>query len=62
MLKVTQHELYIHYTGWSVKFDEWFPLDSERVLVQWERGNDIRVNNRLDVKHEQGGWLEARVI
>jgi len=35
VLKVTPHEIYIHYTGWSTKFDEWLPLDSERVLVQW---------------------------
>jgi hypothetical protein len=35
VLKVTPNELYVHYTGWSAKFDEWLPLESDRVLVQW---------------------------
>jgi hypothetical protein len=30
--------------------------------VQWELGKDIQINNRLDVRHELGGWLEARVL
>jgi hypothetical protein len=51
VLKVTPHELYVHYTGWSTKFDEWIPINSDRVLVQWEHGKDIQINNRLDVRH-----------
>lgn len=55
-------EILIHFTGWSGKFDEWLPTNSHRVLFQWEFGKPIHLNNRIDVKHEVGGWLEARVI
>jgi hypothetical protein len=59
---VTPKEILIHYTGWSIKFDEWFPIDSEKVLVQWEPGKPIQINNRIDVRHDNVGWVEARVI
>lgn len=62
VLRVTPQELFIHYTGWSIRFDEWFPIDSQRILAQWEPGRTICLNNRIDVRHDIGGWLEARVI
>jgi hypothetical protein len=35
VLKVTPNKLYVHYTGFSAKFDKWLPPESDRVLVQW---------------------------
>lgn len=55
--------MYIFYTGWSAKYNEWISKDSNRILPQWEPGKRIRMNNRLDVKHPlPNQWLEARVI
>ena len=55
--------LYIHYSGWSHRFDEEIPTTSPRVLTQWEPGKPLQINNRVDSYHPlHGGWLEARVI
>eukprot|EP00825_Cyclidium_porcatum_P015769 TRINITY_DN1903_c0_g1_i2.p1 TRINITY_DN1903_c0_g1~~TRINITY_DN1903_c0_g1_i2.p1 ORF type:complete len:668 (+),score=151.99 TRINITY_DN1903_c0_g1_i2:92-2095(+) len=51
----------VHYTGWSNKYDEWIKLPSDRVLKQWKKGLPIQINNRIDVKHKIGVWLEALV-
>lgn len=54
--------IFIHYTGWSYKYDESIPTSSPRILKQWKPGQPIRLNNRIDAYHSMGGWLEARVI
>ncbi len=59
---VSDKSIYVHYTGWSAKYDEFIELDSDRILTQWEPGKQIKINNRLDVRHPVGGWLEAKVI
>lgn len=27
--------IYVHYSGWSAKYDESIPVGSERLLSQW---------------------------
>lgn len=49
--------IYVHYTGWSAKYDESINIDSDRILIQWELGKEIHVNNRIDAYHPIGGWL-----
>ena len=49
--------IYIHYTGWSIKYDEEVPLNSARVLKQWQPGKHVHLNNRVDAYHPRGGWL-----
>ncbi len=56
------NEIYITYSGWSSKFDEWIPVDSPWVVKQWNGEGMPVVNNRLDVLDERKEWLEARVI
>lgn len=55
-------ELYIHYSGWWSKYDEYIDMNSDRILTQWEPGKEIRINNRIDAYHPTTGWLEARVV
>lgn len=63
IIKIAGPEMYIYYTGWSSKYNEWLPIDSDRVLTQWEPGKNVQIYNRLDVKHPlPRQWLEARVI
>ena len=62
VLFVGNGSIYIHYNGWSAKYDESVPIDSPRVLAQWEPTKPIKLNNRIDAYHKVGGWLEARVI
>lgn len=54
--------IYVHYSGWSAKYDESIDIDSPRILPQWQPGKPISLNNRIDAYHPIGGWLEARVI
>lgn len=49
--------VYVHYTGWSIKYDEEIPIDSPRILTQWYPGRPILLNNRIDAYHPLGGWL-----
>lgn len=62
MLFAGNGTIYVHYTGWSAKYDESIEMDSPRILTQWEHGRPIMLNNRIDAYHPLGGWLEARVI
>ena len=55
-------ELYIHFSGLSSKFDDYFPMNSELILTQWEPEKSPQINNRIDAYHPMGGWLEARII
>ena len=32
------NEAFIHYTGWSYRYDEYLDLLSDRILPQWEPG------------------------
>ena len=54
--------IFVHYTGWSIKYDEEIQINSPRILTQWYPGKTIALNNRIDAYHPLGGWLEARVI
>ena len=60
--ELQHHRIYVHYTGWSSKYDTFISLDSNRILKQWLPGKQIQINNRIDAYHPVGGWLEARVI
>ena len=62
ILYVGKDTIYIHYTGWSAKYDESLSFHSPRILTQWEPTKPIHLNNRIDAYHKFGGWLEARVI
>ena len=62
MVFIRGHELYIHYSGYSPKFDEYISMHSDRILTQWEPGKELKVNNRVDAFHPMAGWLEARVL
>jgi hypothetical protein len=35
VLYVRQDNIYIHYTGWSAKYDEYINKNSERIIQQW---------------------------
>ena len=56
------HEAYLHYSGWSSRYDEYIDLRSGRILPQWEPGKEILPNNRIDAYHPNAGWLEARAV
>lgn len=62
ILGVENDKVYIHYTGWHPKYDEFIDIDSRRILKQWQPSKHIQLNNRIDAYHPIGGWLEARVI
>ena len=63
VLFIRKEELYIHYSGWSHRFDEYISVHSDRVLPQWTPKKTLQINNRVDSYHPSyGGWLEARVI
>ena len=57
MLFCSSNEIYVHYTGWSAKYDQYINVDSDRILTQWEPGKKISINNRVDGYHPIGGWL-----
>ena len=59
---VENDKVLVHYTGWSDKYDAWIPFSSERILHQWTVGEELRVNNRLDVLDTLRKWLEAIVL
>ena len=44
-------QVFVHYTGYAAKYDEWIDTESEpvRILKQWRRGMPFMVNNRVDV-------------
>ena len=62
--------LRLHFTGWSASYDAWYEQDSPDVQKQceWREltagrfGQQLRVNNRVDVLDTEGKWLEARVV
>jgi hypothetical protein len=62
ILFVRGDEIYVHYSGWSSKFDEYIRLPSDRLLLQWDRSGPLLVNHRVDAYHPLTGWLEARVV
>ncbi len=62
IIYVKGYEAYIHYSGWSSRYDEYIDVRSDRILSQWEPGKEIRVNHRIDAYHPSSGWLEGRVI
>ena len=62
IIYIKDNHLYLHYSGWSAKYDEYISIHSERILTQWDYQQEIRVNNRVDAYHPLTGWLEARVI
>ena len=49
-------QLFIHFTGFAAKYDEWVTFeepaagyDCIRVQKQWRRGMNFQLNNRVDV-------------
>ena len=57
ILFIRSDEIYVHYSGWSSKFDEYIRLPSDRLLLQWERTGPLVVNHRVDAFHPLSGWL-----
>jgi hypothetical protein len=57
VLFVGNGTVYVHYSGWSAKYDEEIKIPSHRILTQWEHGKPIQLSNRLDAYHPLGGWL-----
>ena len=62
IISIESDAVKVHFSGWSQKFEQWIPKDSPRLLKQWERGQPLHVNNRIDVKNNAMGWLQARVM
>ena len=62
IIDLRQNSLYVTYTGYSHKFDEWISIDSERVQKQWRPGQAFHLNNRLDICDCKNKWLEATVV
>ena len=63
------HKLFIHFTGFAAKYDEWVCYDAVeetygciRVQKQWRRGMNFQLNNRVDVLDQMGKWLPAGVV
>jgi hypothetical protein len=56
--------LKIHFSGWSNKYDEWIDteISPHRLVKQWQRGEPVRLFNRLDVKDTVNKWMEAHVV
>jgi|LauGreDrversion4_2_1035121.scaffolds.fasta_scaffold4458249_1 hypothetical protein len=52
----------VHFTGWSMKYDEWIDVQSDRIVKQWVRGDPFMLFQRLDVRDEKNKWLEAQII
>ncbi len=47
--QITDTKVYIAYSGYSSKFDEWIEQSSPRIQKQWRVGDKFMLNNRLDV-------------
>ena len=52
----------VHFSGYIQKFDDWISKSSDRIQKQWRKGDQFRLNNRIDVQDTYKKWIEARVI
>ena len=59
---IRDNEVFIHYTGYVAKYDEWIDLASGRVQKQWRRGAPFSLNNRIDALDQMGKWLPASIV
>ena len=68
VLEVAPRKVFLHYTGFKAKYDEWIDLDAEsrgevcRIQKQWRRGMSFILNNRVDVLDQAGKWLPAGIV
>ncbi len=59
--------MFVHYTGYAAKYDEWISTvaqnnDTLRIQKQWRRGMSFKLNNRVDVLDKMGKWLPAGIV
>lgn len=59
---IENNSVFIHFTGFAAKYDEWIDLASGRVQKQWRRGSNFALNNRVDVLDQMGKWLPAGIV
>lgn len=62
-------KLFVHFTGFAAKFDEWVSFreveqayECIRVQKQWRRGMNFQINNRVDVLDQMGKWLPGGIV
>jgi hypothetical protein len=65
-LDPTNKRVFVHYTGFSAKYDEWMdyePGDNKlKILKQWRRPDKFLMYQRLDILDKKGKWLEANIV
>jgi OTU domain-containing protein 5 len=52
----------IKFSGYSDKFNTWIDESSGKVLKQWKFGQEMQINNRVDILDTYNHWKEARII
>ena len=61
-----KNEVYVHYTYWDSKFDEWRPNDHDNIASLHTHtfidGGVLKVGQRVEVLDQRMQWLEAFVI
>ena len=62
----SKNEVYVHYTYWDSKFDEWRPNDYDHIASLHTHtfidGGVLEVGQRVEVLDHRMQWLEAFVI
>ena len=60
------NNVYVHYTYWDSKFDEWIPNDRDHIASlhthTYIDGGMLKVGQRIEVLDQRMQWLEAFVI
>ena len=62
IIGLKEDKVYVHFSGWHQKYDEWIEWNSPRIQPQWKPGMKFRINNRIDVKDTYNKWLEANIV
>lgn len=59
-------KVYVTYTYWAPKWNEWISIDSPRLApagtMTYQEGGPLRVGHRVEVLDEADQWLEADVV
>jgi OTU domain-containing protein 5 len=62
VLELKPDAIFVKYSGYHNKFNRWVPNNPSHILTQWRRGNDFKINNRIDVLDTKSEWREAQLI
>mmetsp|Transcript_8068 Transcript_8068/g.10706 ORF Transcript_8068/g.10706 Transcript_8068/m.10706 type:complete len:624 (+) Transcript_8068:104-1975(+) len=68
VLKVDQmrRQVYITYLYWADKWNEWVPIDSDRIAPlasqTYVEGKELQMGMRVEALDERHHWLEAEVV